>query len=122
TLSSSSVIDLLGTDVLHFAASNLQTWTGTLSIWNWNGIPATGGGAEQLLFGTDATGLTGTQLAEIVFYSDSGITQYGGPTTILSTGEVVPIPEPGTWISASLAFSALLFTQRRRFSRLVHRA
>jgi MYXO-CTERM domain-containing protein len=33
--------------------------------------------------------------------------------------EIVPIPEPGTWLAGALAFIALFATQRRRLSRIM---
>ena len=119
-----STINLTGTDVLHFDNSSLAIWAAgqTLAIYNWNGTPVTGGGSEQLLFGTDPTGLTPAQLAQIAFYSDSGTNflGFGGWATSLN-GEVVPlapIPEPSTWIGAALAFGAVAFTLRRRLRRM----
>ncbi len=116
TLSSNSVIDLGGgASVIAFANSNAQTWTGTLSIYNWSGTPGAGNGTDQLYFGTDATGLTAEQLSQIAFYSDSGTTFLGwaGYANDLD-GEVVPVPEPSTWFATALAFGALGVTQLRR--------
>src|SRR5205085_1665247 len=50
---------------LSFADSSSETWTpgATLVIVNWNGNPS-GGGAEQLKFGSNASGLTASQLAQ----------------------------------------------------------
>jgi fibronectin-binding autotransporter adhesin len=134
SLTSNSIIDLASTDLIHFLASNGQNWgSNTLSIYNWNGTPITGGGAEQILFGSDTTSLTQGQLGLITFYSDAGTTSLG--TAMFATsgdGEIVPlaIPEPGTWLASSLVAATLLFTQRRRlcsrklleFARLVKRA
>ena len=119
TLTSNSIIDLSGTDLLHFANSSTivdptNIWTGTLSIWNWSGIPVSGGGSEQLLFGTDQLGLSPAQLAMIQFYSGPGTGAFTPGAVILSTGEIVPVPEPSTWIGASMALAAIGFTQRRR--------
>jgi autotransporter-associated beta strand protein len=114
TLSSNSTIDLgAGASILAFANSSAQTWTGTLSIYNWSGTPVTGHGTDQLYFGTDATGLTAEQLSQMAFYSDSGAT-FLGIGGYASDGEIAPVPEPGTWFAAALAFGAIGFTQRRR--------
>jgi hypothetical protein len=83
----------LGTGVhtLQFAASNGVTWgSGDLTIvgWtgNWNG---TGGSTSGKIFaGNSATGLTATQLSQVVFSGPSGAPY---SATILSTGEVVPL-------------------------------
>ncbi len=121
-LASSSIIDLASTDLIHFLASNGQTWTGTLSIYNWSGTPVTGGGAEQILFGTDATALTAAQLNQITFYSDGGVTSLGTAAfATANNGEIVPtfapVPEPGTWLAGALVFGTLLVSQRRRLLR-----
>ena len=118
-LLSSSVIDFSGgASVLAFANSSASTWTGVLSIFNWSGTAATGGGTDQLYFGTDSTGLTSTQLSQLAFYSDSGAT-YLGSAEFLSgmTGEVGPVPEPATWFSAALVAGTIVWSQRRRFTR-----
>jgi autotransporter-associated beta strand protein len=120
TLNSSSVIDLAGTSLLHLAASNGQAWTGTLSIYNWNGTPKTGGGAEQLLFGTNTTALTQTQLNSISFYSDNGTTFLGtGGFAPVGNGEIVPVPEPATYVASLLVFGVLVRHQRKRIRRLI---
>jgi type VI secretion system secreted protein VgrG len=114
TLSSNSIIDLGdGSSVIAFANSSSQTWTGTLSIYNWSGNLA-GNGADQLHFGTDATGLTATQLGQIAFYSDSGTTFLGTGGYAGVDGEIVPVPEPGTWFATVLVLGVLGFTQLRR--------
>jgi autotransporter-associated beta strand protein len=121
-LTSNSIIDLASTDLIHFLASNGQNWAGnTLSIYNWNGTPITGGGAEQILFGSDTTSLTQGQLDLITFYSDAGTTSLGTAAFATSNnGEIVPqsvaVPEPSTWFAGGLMFATLLFTQRRRLS------
>jgi len=120
TLSSSSIIDLAaGASILAFANSSAQTWTGTLSIYNWSGTPVTGNGTDQLYFGTDATGLTATQLSQIAFYSDSGTTFLGiGGYALDMDGELGPVPEPATWFVGALAFGGLGFMERRRIRKL----
>jgi autotransporter-associated beta strand protein len=120
TLSSNSIIDLgAGASILAFANSSTQTWTATLSIYNWSGTPVTGHGTDQLYFGTDSTGLTADQLSHIAFYSDSGTTFLGiaGFASAMD-GELVPVSESGTWFAAALAFGGIGFTQRRRIRKL----
>jgi len=126
SLASSAIIDLASTDIMHFAASGSQSWTGTLSIYNWNGTPTTGGGLEQILFGNDTTvaSLTAAQLAQVNFYSDSGLTLLGGGGASFATandGEIVPtfseVPEPGTWVAGALTLCVIACVQRRRFAR-----
>lgn len=116
TLLSNSTIDLgAGASVIAFADSSGQSWTGTISVYNWSGTPGTGNGTDQLYFGSNASGLTATQLSQIAFYSDSGATFLGlGSYASDLDGEVMPVPEPASWFAAALGFSALAFTQRRR--------
>ena len=87
-LASNATIDLAGSaSRLSFANSSGETWAGgaTLVVADWNGNAA-GGGAEQLKFGADQTGLTPAQLNQIQFRI--GTNSYSAK--ILSTGEVVP--------------------------------
>ncbi len=117
SLTSSSKIDLAGTSLLHFAASNGQTWSGTLSIYDWSGGIA-GHGPEQLLFGTNSKALTSTQLSQIQFYSDNGRTPYQSGAMILCSGEIVPntapVPEPNTWACVVLGLGVIACIQCRR--------
>lgn len=89
-LATNATIDLAGNaSRLSFADSSGQTWSGSaiLTILNWNGNPQ-GGGAEQLKFGTDQSGLTPAQLAQMQFQLGSPPQRYSAK--ILNTGEVVP--------------------------------
>ena len=89
-LASNATIDLAGSaSELSFASSSGEAWAGaaTLVIANWNGNPS-GGGAEQLKFGTDPSGLTPTQLSQIQFRIGSSTNFYSAK--ILTTGEVIP--------------------------------
>jgi len=87
-LASNATIDLAGSSSqLSFANSSGETWNGaaTLVVSDWNGNPS-GGGAEQLKFGADQSGLTSAQLSQIQF--QIGTNSYSAK--ILNTGEVVP--------------------------------
>ena len=119
SLSSSSSIDLTSTSLLHFGASNLQTWAGTLNILNWNGTLVTGGGAEELLFDNNVTSLTAAQLMEIQFTNPAGLPagSYLATFGTVADGEIVPgvpIPEPATWISGALVALVISWSQRQR--------
>jgi FG-GAP repeat len=121
TLQGTSMIDLGDLNsILRFANSSGQTWSGTLSIYDWSGNPV-GGGTDRLYFGSNAGGLTSTQLAQVGFYSDNGMS-FLGYGQILANGEVVPngmtpVPEPGTWAAGALMAAVLaqqLFGRRKK--------
>jgi autotransporter-associated beta strand protein len=122
TLTSASTIDLSNlASIISFADSHNQTWTGSLRILNWTGTIGTGGGTDQVYFGTDPNGLTLAQLNQISFYSDGG-TMLLGTAQILADGEIVPlepIPEPATWIGAALTLGAIGLTQGKRIAKRV---
>jgi autotransporter-associated beta strand protein len=75
----------LGTGIhtINFNASNGVAWTPgkTLNIKGWVGAAGLSGTAGQVFIGTDATGVTADQLAQI--------TVNGSPAAILATGEIV---------------------------------
>ena len=120
TLQSNSIIDLgNGASIIAFADSSAQSWTGTLSIYNYSLTPILDRGVDHIYFGSDPNGLTVAQLNSINFYSDSGFTFLG--TANWGTGldgeivpTLVPVPEPGTWIGGALALAAVAFVARRR--------
>lgn len=97
-----------------------------VDIRNWTGLAGTdngGTGNDRLLFGTNPL-LTNAQLANIAFFNDSN-TPFAIGGTLIAYGnefELVPVPEPSTWIGGALALAAVGFMQRRRFARLVRRA
>jgi len=124
-LSNSSAIDLgAGSSVLKFAASAGSVWTSgkTLTIYDWSGS-AKGGGADQLFFGTSSGGLTSSQLGEIVFSNPLGFSVAGNyPAGILANGEIVPIPEPATYLAAGCLLALAGYRERKAISALAGRA
>ena len=95
-LSSNSSIDLEpGTHTLAFLNSSSIAWGNgvTLTVSNWTGL-ANGGGSDQLLFGSNSSGLTQAQLHQIQFVNPSGFPVGVYPAQMLATGEVVPAPLP----------------------------
>ena len=60
-----------------------------LTVSNWTGL-TNGGGADQLLFGNNSSGLTQAQLHQIQFANPAGFPAGVYPATMLGTGEVVP--------------------------------
>lgn len=111
TLTQDSIIDFGGGDsILRFADSSGEAWdpNATLTIVNWGGTPFDGGGADQLFFGGNDSGLTQAQLGQIVFADYPG---FG--TAQLADGEVVPVPEPGA-IAAAFGLAALIGWRERK--------
>ena len=95
-LAANSVIDLgAGAGALKFAASSSVTWTNgmTLTVTNWTGS-ISGGGADQLIFGSNSSALTTTQVSQIRFANPPGFPSGAYAAALLSTGEVVPLTAP----------------------------
>ena len=111
TLSSSSILDFgsghSGSSVLAFAASNTQTWSGTLTLADFTP------GTDELNFAS-ATGLTTTQLGEISLtgYTATGLDGFGDVTFSASS-----VPEPATWAAGFLMLGTLGYSQRRQVRR-----
>ena len=76
-----------GSSTLLLANSSAQSWDANafLYVSNWDGSTL-GGGATQLYFGSNSSGLTTQQLSQIQFALSTGLY----PAVILATGEVVP--------------------------------
>src|SRR5262249_43516137 len=77
-----------GQSIVQFAASSATSWSGLVSITNWDGDWRNGSGTDQVLFGSSSAGLSASQLTEIQF---SG---FPVGAIILSTGEVIPSSAP----------------------------
>ncbi len=110
-----STIDLgTGASVLHLADSSafFSGWTGTLTIANWSGN-ATGGGTDQLFFGSNSLGLSAAQLAGITWTAPFGAGDITGAQYVGAVGEIVPIPEPATALSLLAGFGFLALRRRR---------
>lgn len=93
----------LGTDSTHslkFSNSSSMTWTTgkTLTIRHWVGLyNGTAGTVGRIFFGTNASGLTTAQLAQISFIDTSGNVYQA---KLLSNGELVPLAPTLTTTSA----------------------
>jgi autotransporter-associated beta strand protein len=105
-------------NIINFANSSADTWTGTLSINDWNGA-SLGGGSDEVFIGTSAD-LSAAQLADISFVNPT-VDGVSDPGTFgvqqLSDGELVlaaSIPEPGDWAGILGGFALLLVWQRSR--------
>ncbi|MHA3775159.1 beta strand repeat-containing protein [Verrucomicrobiota bacterium sgz303538] len=114
TLDGNATIDLgANASILHFANSVLSLWgSGTLTISGWSGS-ATGQGQDEIFFGTDANGLTASQVAQIRFVDPLGFAPGTYNAKLLSTGELVVLPEPGN-VAMLLAGAGSLLVRRRR--------
>jgi autotransporter-associated beta strand protein len=125
-LSASSIIDFGGgSSFLFFADSSAEVWNSSarLSLWNWSGNVNVGGGTDRIHFGNGfSMGLTTSQLAQIDFYSDAGLTQYSitpafsSNAFVGSFGEVVPVPEP-TAMGVAMGLLGLIGWRERRRAR-----
>jgi autotransporter-associated beta strand protein len=122
TLSASSTIDLGswtgGTTPrqITFANSTAITWTGTLTISNWQGVALQSSDVAEILFGTG--GLTSTQLGQIYFANQN----INGGTLIGGNGELVPIPEPRVYAAAVALLAAAGWRERKRLLSLLGKA
>jgi fibronectin-binding autotransporter adhesin len=111
TLSASSTIDLgsyaTGLRQLVFSNSSAITWSGTLTITNWQGVAQQSSDVAEILFGTG--GLTSTQLGQIYFANQN----ISGGVLIGGSGELAPIPEaPVIWGAIAVT---LVIGWRERF-------
>jgi len=117
TLSASSTIDLgsyaTGLRTLSFADSSAITWTGTLTITNWQGMTRSSSDVAEILFGVG--GLTSTQLGQIYFANQD----VNGGVLIGGSGELVPIPEAEVYWAALAIVLAVGWRERRRVLLLV---
>jgi hypothetical protein len=77
--------------VVQFADSSSASWDSgeRLLIPNWSGS-FSGGGSQQIFFGTSAGGLTSQQLSQMNFINPVGLPNGTYSARILSNGEVVP--------------------------------
>lgn len=119
TLSASSTIDFgaygaSGLRQITFANSSAITWTGTLTITNWQGVALTSSDFTEIVFGTG--GLTSTQLGQIRFANQD---INGG--TLISGGELVPVPEPRVYAAAVALLGVVGWRERKRLLGLLSR-
>jgi fibronectin-binding autotransporter adhesin len=91
----------IGANTLTFNNSSATSWTGTLTIFDFN--PST----DKLRFGTDATGLTITQRGDITF---NGF----GPGALIDSSGFVTVPEPATLSLCLLGGLALALRRNSR--------
>ncbi len=116
TLNESSNIDFgSGTSVLWFSGIGTFASGKTLTVDNWSGISATGGGTDQLRFTSDPSAV----LSQISFTGFGGATEVFFANGGQSYYEIVPVPEPSTTaLLGSFALLALVgFRERKRFTK-----
>jgi autotransporter-associated beta strand protein len=114
TLSADSTIDMAnGDSIIQFSDSSALGWDGgsTLIIDNWSGNTSVGGGTDQLIF--SSAGLTETQLGQ-VFFRDPFGPGSGLYEARFIGDELVPVPEPSTYIGGALLILAAGFFEWRR--------
>ncbi|MEI6032775.1 MAG: autotransporter-associated beta strand repeat-containing protein [Verrucomicrobiae bacterium] len=112
TLSGTSSIDLgTAAHLLNFADSSglSGSWSGSLTIYGWTGLPNTSGTSGEIFFGSSLGGLTSSQLAMISFNG------FGGGAILLTSGELVPmaVPEAETVLAAGFLVLIVCFRERR---------
>lgn len=105
-LSSNAVINFIGTPAqLRFLPSSPAAWApgALMVISNWNNS-----GNTRLFFGTSSTGLSASQLRQIIFSNPGGFPSGNYPAQLLSTGELVPASRPT--VQSARSGSALALT------------
>jgi hypothetical protein len=77
--------------VVHLGDSSDRAWSlnARLIVTNWAGS-ASGGGSQQVIFGSDETGLTAQQVNQIFFSNPAGSPEGIYAARLLPTGEIVP--------------------------------
>jgi fibronectin-binding autotransporter adhesin len=122
-LSGDAAIDLNdpvlgGASVLHFADSSAQAWapSAILAISGWSGS-ISGGGTDQIRFGSSASALTTAQIAQITFIDPLGFAPGTYAAKILASGEIVAVPEPTTGALLLMAAGAFALRGRKRARR-----
>lgn len=102
-----------GTSIIRFANSSGQSWSAgkQLIIREWNGS-ATGGGAEQVFFGSTSGGLASSQVSQVGFMNPAGFPDGLYHAAILPTGELVPVGTPVVPVSPPYDLSASAMAAR----------
>ena len=111
-----SVIDFgAGGSSLTFASIASSVAVVALQIWNWTD---NGGPADHLIATSGFSG-GNTSLTDIAFYSDSGTTSLGTAKWLSggTTGELVPVPEPGALFAGLALMAPLAWRERRHWMR-----
>lgn len=125
TLSGNSSITLgsiAGIETLAFSdlATDLSTFTGVLTIYNWEGTRGSASGGDNIFFANLAGANTTDTFTNIQF--NIGGTLYGSRFTTVTNGfelyaDTIAVPEPSTWIGGGVIFGLAAWSQRKRFAR-----
>ena len=90
-----------------------------VNLLDWTGVAGSDNGSarnDRLLFATDP-GFSAAQLAQVQFYNDNGTAFAIGALEISYDGytEIVPVPEPATWLAGTLTvlLGSLTLCRRR---------
>jgi hypothetical protein len=73
-----------------------------------------GQGQDEIYFGTDAGGLTASQLSRVHFLDPLGFAPGTYDAKLLATGELVVVPEPAGATLLLLGVGSLLVRRRRK--------
>lgn len=120
TMGSSSIIELaLGATGAH---STIAISGGSLSfasnqIFSFTDLDMTSGNYNNIITGVANSGDTSGWSVSNAGWAGNFVFDGLGNVDLTLT----PVPEPGTWIAAALAFGAVAFTQRRRVRALLSR-
>ncbi|MFM8684403.1 MAG: hypothetical protein ACKOEG_11630, partial [Chthoniobacterales bacterium] len=117
TLNASSTIDFgnfgaTGLRQLTFSNSSAISWTGTLTITNWQGVANTSSDFTEIFFGVG--GLSTAQQAQIRFANQGNVAG-----TLLGTGELVPVPEPQVYAAALALIAFVGWRERKRIASII---
>jgi len=117
TLNASSTIDFgnfgaVGLRQLTFSNSSAITWTGTLTITNWQGVANTSSEFTDIFFGVG--GLTTAQQGQIQFANQGNVAG-----TLLGGGDLVPVPEPQVYAAAVALLAFIGWRERKRIASLI---
>ena len=117
TLNASSTIDFgnfgaSGLRQLTFSNSSAITWTGILTITNWQGVANTSSEFTDIFFGVG--GLTTAQQGQIQFANQGNVAG-----TLLGGGELVPVPEPQVYAAAVALLAFVGWRERRRIASII---
>lgn len=117
TLSATSTLNLSGAigSLVSFAGSTAWNDAANLLIEGWTGS-LSGGGADQLYIGFSDAGVSEAQESKILFVNPNGISGTFASRQ-LSSGEIVPVPEPAVALTATFLVGLACFREQRRVRR-----